>query len=166
VPFALASHRANRQNALHDSGDCSSVPAIAAASLTACSANEAGEAAPSVGQTIPAADLAHIQTCVDAAVQGSGQASSVTVYPTNAEALKQGTFIGLPITQTVSGDAYLVWVKGEFTDPYGMQPPPDTSVMWMVMPAGSPNAPCPTDDVGIGATGIDPTVLGPGVPVT
>lgn len=41
------------------------------------------------------------------------------------------------MSESVSGDVYLVWATGSFTDPYGMESA-GTSSMWMVMPAGSP----------------------------
>ena len=138
-----------------------------ATSLSACSGSDAGQVSASPTPTIPVTDMAHIRACVDALVQTSGHASSVTAYPTTGEALKQGSFITLPITQAVSGDVYLVWMKGSFTDPLLGSGSGSSSVMWMAIPAGSPTAPCPTDDAGLGAApSVDPRVLGRGVSIS
>jgi hypothetical protein len=139
---------------------------LVATSLSACSGSADGPSNASPTQTIPVADQAHIRACADALVQTSGHATSVTAYPTTGEALRQGAFITLPITRAVSGVVYLVWMKGSFTDQLGGSPD-NYPVMWMALPAGSPTAPCPTDDVGLGAApNVDPGVLGPGVPIS
>jgi hypothetical protein len=147
-------------------GTLSVVIVLAVGLLSACSATAASQAKPSTSP-IPLADMAHLRACVEELATTSGKATTATVYPTTGEALKRD-LVALPITQAVSGDVYLVWLKGNFTDSSGVaiSGASDSSVMWMAIPAGSPTAPCPTDDVGIGAApGTDPSVLGPGVPL-
>lgn len=142
---------------------------VAATVLAGCSVGSAsvGTSSP---PSIPAAELTHIRTCVDELARTSGRPTTATAYPTTAAALTQDLM--LPLSTAASGDVYLVWMQGSFIDPYGSvtvngatQPAP--TVMWMAIPAGSPEAACPTDDVGFATdlSNADPTVLGPGVAV-
>jgi hypothetical protein len=142
------------------------VALMATAALSGCSAGaELGQPRPSSSRTIPSVDMDRIRTCVDEVVRPQGQVASVTAYPTTADDLRNGAFALLPVSESVSGDVYLVWATGSFTDPYGMESAGNSS-MWMVMPAGSPTDPCPTDDVGFGADPrVDPAALGSGVQV-
>ena len=141
----------------------------AAVLLAGCStsADRQGQSSPS---SIPAEELAHIRTCVDELARTSGQPTTVTAYPATTATLTQD--LTLPITAVGSGEVYLVWMQGTFNDPYGSvtingatQAAP--TFMWMAIPAGSPDAACPTGDVGFGsdASNVDPTVLGPGIAV-
>ena len=143
---------------------------VAAMALMAGCSSGADRQSQSSPSSIPAEELAHIRSCVDALAQTSGQPTTVTAYPANAATLTQD--LTLPIKAAGSGDIYLVWMEGTFTDPYGSvtingatQAAP--TVMWMAIPAGSPEAVCPTDDVGFngGPKEVDPTVLGPGISV-
>lgn len=139
---------------------------VVVAVLPGCSVGGDGaQARPSSDRTIASVDLDRIRACVDAVIRPQGQVSGVTVYPTTADTLRTGAFDMLPVSESLSGDVYLVWATGSFADPYGMATAGNAS-MWMVMPAGSPTTPCPTEDVGFGADPVvDPEALGSGIRV-